>query len=376
MMKIAQALLLLFGLLSLSYGQSYDKLKEIQTVSSNSDFIKLREVLGDSLGDGRIIIRSGTICDGKVEEDRLLADISNNQVEYFRLSTKQPNLNIKGEIQNIEREIQLPPESVYIKIKNIYNSSGFFSRVWPEEAKYNRMLSGGNSYELTLLNNAILDNNAPWLKYLKEALLYAHDQSAAKKDSAKAAYYKSEMKKLESILSALAKSGEYSGQIGDFSKIKIKAKNKNILDWVYYENKFGFSGYVKIEFPSELKLTQEFYCDDFFNWNHLKGKKRSFEVSLRKSGRNVFLEPKSELGKYLYAADAFANLFKIPLKSINGIDANNISPEEFKKIMDGADELKVVMQDGSSHKIRKLDSYDKVILGGASRIGISPNIFF
>ena len=155
-----------------------------------------------------------------------------------------------------------------------------------------------------------------------------------------------------------------------------KAKNKNILDWVYYENKFGFSGYVKIEFPSELKLTQEFYCDDFFNWNHLKGKKRSFEVSLRKSGRNVFLEPKSELGKYLYAADAFANLFKIPLKSINGIDANNISPEEFKKITDGSDELKVVMQDGSSHKIRKLDSYDKVILGGASRIGISPNIFF
>ena len=368
MMKIAQALLLLFGLLSLSYGQSYDKLKEIQTVSSNSDFIKLREVLGDSLGDGRIIIRSGTICDGKVNEDRLSADVSKQQVEYTRVVAKQSDFNFE--------KFSLTSESGYIKIKDIYNSCGFFTRSPADEAKYDRVLSAGNVYSLTLLNNACLDKNAPWLKYLKEALLYAHDQSAAKKDSAKAAYYKSEMKKLESILSALAKSGEYSGQIGDFSKIKIKAKNKNILDWVYYENKFGFSGYVKIEFPSELKLTQEFYCDDFFNWNHLKGKKRSFEVSLRKSGRNVFLEPKSELGKYLYAADAFANLFKIPLKSINGIDANNISPEEFKKITDGSDELKVVMQDGSSHKIRKLDSYDKVILGGASRIGISPNIFF
>ena len=193
-----------------------------------------------------------------------MADFSNNQVEYFRLSTKQPSLNIKGEIQNIEREIQLPPESVYIKIKNIYNSSGFFSRVWPEEAKYNRMLSGGNSYELTLLNNAILDNNAPWMEYLKEALLYNYNQSNAKKDSAKAVYYKSEMKKLETILPNLRQNGEYSGQIGDFT-IKIKTKNKSILDSVYYENKFGFSGYVKIEFPPELKLTQEFYCDDFFN---------------------------------------------------------------------------------------------------------------
>lgn len=376
MIKIVHGLLLLFGLFNLSYSQSYDNLKEIQSIASNKDFIKLRETIENSSDSDRIIIRSGIICDGKVEEDRLLADISNNQVEYFRLSTKQPSLNIKGEIQNIEREIQLPPESVYIKIKNIYNSSGFFSRVWPEEVKYNRMLSGGNSYELTLLNNAILDNNAPWMEYLKEALLYAHDQSAAKKDSAKAAYYKSEMKKLESILSALAKSGEYSGQIGDFSKIKIKAKNKNILDWVYYENKFGFSGYVKIEFPSELKLTQEFYCDDFFNWTNLKGKNRSFEVSLRESGGNVFLEPKSKYGKYLYAADTFANLFKIPLKSINGIDVNKISPKDFKKITADSEELNVVMQDGSSHKIRKLDSYDKVILGGASRIGISPNIFF
>ncbi|MFR6034589.1 MAG: hypothetical protein ACLUKN_16320 [Bacilli bacterium] len=127
-------------------------------------------------------------------------------------------------------------------------------------------------------------------------MLYAHDQSAAKKDSAKAAYYKSEMKKLESILSALAKSGEYSGQIGDFT-IKIKTKNKNILDWVYYENKFGFSGYVKIEFPSELKLTQEFYCDDFFNWTNLKGKNRSLK-SLCASRRKCFLEPKSKYGKY------------------------------------------------------------------------------
>lgn len=375
MIKIVHGLLLLFGLFNLSYSQSYDNLKEIQSIASNKDFIKLRETIENSSDSDRIIIRSGIICDGKVEEDRLLADISNNQVEYFRLSTKQPSLNIKGEIQNIEREIQLPPESVYIKIKNIYNSSGFFSRVWPEEAKYNRMLSGGNSYELTLLNNAILDNNAPWMEYLKEALLYNYNQSNAKKDSAKAVYYKSEMKKLETILPDLRQNGEYSGQIGDFT-IKIKTKNKSILDSVYYENKFGFSGYVKIEFPPELKLTQEFYCDDFFNWTNLKGKNRSFEVSLRESGGNVFLEPKSKYGKYLYAADTFANLFKIPLKSINGIDANNISPEEFKKITDGSDELKVVMQDGSSHKIRKLDLYDKVILEGANRIGISPNIFF
>ena len=375
MIKIVHGLLLLFGLFNLSCGQSYDNLKEIQSIASNKDFIKLRETIENSSGSDRIIIRSGTICDGKVEEDRLLADISNNQVEYFRLSTKQPGLNIKGEIQNIEREIQLPPESVYIKIKNIYNSSGFFSRVWPEEAKYNRMLSGGNSYELTLLNNAILDNNAPWMEYLKEALLYNYNQSNAKKDSAKAVYYKSEMKKLETILPDLRQNGEYSGQIGDFT-IKIKTKNKSILDSVYYENKFGFSGYVKIEFPPELKLTQEFYCDDFFNWTNLKGKNRSFEVSLRESGENVFLEPKSKYGKYLYAADTFANLFKIPLKSINGIDVNKISPKDFKKITTDSEELNVVMQDGSSHKIRKLDLYDKVILKGANRIGISPNIFF
>lgn len=375
MIKIVHGLLLLFGLFNLSYSQSYDNLKEIQSIASNKDFIKLRETIENSSGSDRIIIRSGTICDGKVEEDRLLADISNNQVEYFRLSTKQPGLNIKGEIQNIEREIQLPPESVYIKIKNIYNSSGFFSRVWPEEAKYNRMLSGGNSYELTLLNNVILDKNAPWMEYLKEALLYNYNQSNAKKDSAKAVYYKSEMKKLETILPDLRQNGEYSGQIGDFT-IKIKTKNKSILDSVYYENKFGFSGYVKIEFPPELKLTQEFYCDDFFNWTNLKGKNRSFEVSLRESGENVFLEPKSKYGKYLYAADTFANLFKIPLKSINGIDVNKISPKDFKKITADSDELNVVMQDGSSHKIRKLDLYDKVILEGANRIGISPNIFF
>lgn len=375
MIKIVHGLLLLFGLFNLSYSQSYDNLKEIQSIASNKDFIKLRETIENSSGSDRIIIRSGTICDGKVEEDRLLADISNNQVEYFRLSTKQPGLNIKGEIQNIEREIQLPPESVYIKIKNIYNSSGFFSRVWPEEAKYNRMLSGGNSYELTLLNNAILDKNAPWMEYLKEALLYNYNQSNAKKDSAKAVYYKSEMKKLETILPDLRQNGGYSGQIGDFT-IKIKTKNKSILDSVYYENKFGFSGYVKIEFPPELKLTQEFYCDDFFNWTNLKGKNRSFEVSLRESGENVFLEPKSKYGKYLYAADTFANLFKIPLKSINGIDVNKISPKDFKKITADSDELNVVMQDGSSHKIRKLDLYDKVILKGANRIGISPNIFF
>lgn len=375
MIKIVHGLLLLFGLFNLSYSQSYDNLKEIQSIASNKDFIKLRETIQNSSGSDRIIIRSGIICDGKVEEDRLLADISNNQVEYFRLSTKQPGLNIKGEIQNIEREIQLPPESVYIKIKNIYNSSGFFSRVWPEEAKYNRMLSGGNSYELTLLNNAILDKNAPWMEYLKEALLYNCNQSNAKKDSAKAVYYKSEMKKLETILPNLRQNGGYSGQIGDFT-IKIKTKNKSILDSVYYENKFGFSGYVKIEFPPELKLTQEFYCDDFFNWTNLKGKNRSFEVSLRESGGNVFLEPKSKYGKYLYAADTFANLFKIPLKSINGIDVNKISPKDFKKITTDSDELNVVMQDGSSHKIRKLDLYDKVILKGANRIGISPNIFF
>ena len=140
MIKIVHGLLLLFGLFNLSYSQSYDNLKEIQSIASNKDFIKLRETIENSSGSDRIIIRSGIICDGKVEEDRLLADISNNQVEYFRLSTKQPSLNIKGEIQNIEREIQLPPESVYIKIKNIYNSSGFFSRVWPEEAKYNELL--------------------------------------------------------------------------------------------------------------------------------------------------------------------------------------------------------------------------------------------
>ncbi|CDE85481.1 unknown [Coraliomargarita sp. CAG:312] len=375
MIKIVHGLLLLFGLFNLSYSQSYDNLKEIQSIASNKDFIKLRETIENSSGSDRIIIRSGIICDGKVEEDRLLADISNNQVEYFRLSTKQPGLNIKGEIQNIEREIQLPPESVYIKIKNIYNSSGFFSRVWPEEAKYNRMLSGGNSYELTLLNNAILYKNAPWMEYLKEALLYNYNQSNAKKDSAKAVYYKSEMKKLETILPDLRQNGEYSGQIGDFT-IKIKTKNKSILDSVYYENKFGFSGYVKIEFPPELKLTQEFYCDDFFNWTNLKGKNRSFEVSLRESGGNVFLEPKSKYGKYLYAADTFANLFKIPLKSINGIDVNKISPKDFKKITADSEELNVVMQDGSSHKIRKLDLYDKVILKGANRIGISPNIFF
>lgn len=375
MIKIVHGLLLLFGLFNLSYSQSYDNLKEIQSIASNKDFIKLRETIENSSGSDRIIIRSGIICDGKVEEDRLLADISNNQVEYFRLSTKQPGLNIKGEIQNIEREIQLPPESVYIKIKNIYNSSGFFSRVWPEEAKYNRMLSGGNSYELTLLNNAILDKNAPWMEYLKETLLYNYNQSNAKKDSAKAVYYKSEMKKLETILPDLRQNGEYSGQIGDFT-IKIKTKNKSILDSVYYENKFGFSGYVKIEFPPELKLTQEFYCDDFFNWTNLKGKNRSFEVSLRESGGNVFLEPKSKYGKYLYAADTFANLFKIPLKSINGIDVNKISPKDFKKITTDSEELNVVMQDGSSHKIRKLDLYDKVILKGANRIGISPNIFF
>ena len=375
MIKIVHGLLLLFGLFNLSYSQSYDNLKEIQSIASNKDFIKLRETIENSSGSDRIIIRSGTICDGKVEEDRLLADISNNQVEYFRLSTKQPSLNIKGEIQNIEREIQLPPESVYIKIKNIYNSSGFFSRVWPEEAKYNRMLSGGNSYELTLLNNAILDKNAPWMEYLKEALLYNYNQSNAKKDSAKAVYYKNEMKKLETILPDLRQNGGYSGQIGDFT-IKIKTKNKSILDSVYYENKFGFSGYVKIEFPPELKLTQEFYCDDFFNWTNLKDKNRSFEVSLRESGGNVFLEPKSKYGKYLYAADTFANLFKIPLKSINGIDVNKISPKDFKKITTDSEELNVVMQDGSSHKIRKLDLYDKVILEGANRIGISPNIFF
>ena len=375
MIKIVHGLLLLFGLFNLSCGQSYDNLKEIQSIASNKDFIKLRETIENSSGSDRIIIRSGIICDGKVEEDRLLADISNNQVEYFRLSTKQPSLNIKGEIQNIEREIQLPPESVYIKIKNIYNSSGFFSRVWPEEAKYNRMLSGGNSYELTLLNNAILYKNETWMEYLKEALLYNYNQSNAKKDSAKAVYYKSEMKKLETILPNLRQNGEYSGQIGDFT-IKIKTKNKSILDSVYYENKFGFSGYVKIEFPPELKLTQEFYCDDFFNWTNLKGKNRSFEVSLRESGENVFLEPKSKYGKYLYAADTFANLFKIPLKSINGIDVNKISPKDFKKITTDSEELNVVMQDGSSHKIRKLDLYDKVILKGANRIGISPNIFF
>ena len=375
MIKIVHGLLLLFGLFNLSCGQSYDNLKEIQSIASNKDFIKLRETIENSSGSDRIIIRSGIIYDGKVEEDRLLADISNNQVEYFRLSTKQPSLNIKGEIQNIEREIQLPPESVYIKIKNIYNSSGFFSRVWPEEAKYNRMLSGGNSYELTLLNNAILDKNAPWMEYLKEALLYNYNQSNAKKDSAKAVYYKNEMKKLETILPDLRQNGGYSGQIGDFT-IKIKTKNKSILDSVYYENKFGFSGYVKIEFPPELKLTQEFYCDDFFNWTNLKDKNRSFEVSLRESGGNVFLEPKSKYGKYLYAADTFANLFKIPLKSINGIDVNKISPKDFKKITTDSEELNVVMQDGSSHKIRKLDLYDKVILEGANRIGISPNIFF
>ena len=375
MIKIVHGLLLLFGLFNLSCGQSYDNLKEIQSIASNKDFIKLRETIENSSGSDRIIIRSGIIYDGKVEEDRLLADISNNQVEYFRLSTKQPGLNIKGEIQNIEREIQLPPKSVYIKIKNIYNSSGFFSRVWPEEAKYNRMLSGGNSYELTLLNNAILDKNAPWMEYLKEALLYNYNQSNAKKDSAKAVYYKNEMKKLETILPDLRQNGGYSGQIGDFT-IKIKTKNKSILDSVYYENKFGFSGYVKIEFPPELKLTQEFYCDDFFNWTNLKDKNRSFEVSLRESGGNVFLEPKSKYGKYMYAADTFANLFKIPLKSINGIDVNKISPKDFKKITTDSEELNVVMQDGSSHKIRKLDLYDKVILKGANRIGISPNIFF
>ena len=213
------------------------------------------------------------------------------------------------------------------------------------------------------------------MEYLKEALLYNYNQSNAKKDSAKAVYYKSEMKKLETILPDLRQNGEYSGQIGDFT-IKIKTKNKSILDSVYYENKFGFSGYVKIEFPPELKLTQEFYCDDFFNWTNLKGKNRSFEVSLRESGGNVFLEPKSKYGKYLYAADTFANLFKIPLKSINGIDVNKISPKDFKKITADSEELNVVMQDGSSHKIRKLDLYDKVILKGANRIGISPNIFF
>ena len=114
MMKIAQALLLLFGLLSLSYGQSYDKLKEIQTVSSNSDFIKLREVLGDSLGDGRIIIRSGTICDGKVNEDRLSADVSKQQVEYTRVVAKQSDFNFE--------KLSLTSESGYIKIKDIIYS--------------------------------------------------------------------------------------------------------------------------------------------------------------------------------------------------------------------------------------------------------------
>ena len=105
MIKIVHGLLLLFGLFNLSYSQSYDNLKEIQSIASNKDFIKLRETIENSSDSDRIIIRSGIICDGKVEEDRLLADISNNQVEYFRLSTKQPSLNIKGEIQNIEREI-------------------------------------------------------------------------------------------------------------------------------------------------------------------------------------------------------------------------------------------------------------------------------
>ena len=342
----------------------------MQSVALNADFKHLVELLQNVPNSGKLIIRDGTIYDYEniVEEDRLLIDTSIPQVEYLRIKAK------KSDFVDLDK-LTLKFDEKFIKLKYIFNSDGFFSRSYYEMSKYNRMLSSGNAYALTLLNNILLDKKTIWFKYLCEAITFDIKQSKINKDYIKAAFYTEEMKKLELITPTLLKKGEFTGQIGDFS-IRIKTKNKFILDSVYYENKGGFRGYVCVEYPKDLKLTRDFYCDDFFNWNYLINKNRTYELALYTVNGNAFLRPTSELGEYLYKAKIFNDLFSQPLKTVNGQTASNISPEQFKEMTKNADSLDITLQNNKLYKINKLDSYDKVILDGARRAEISPDIFF
>lgn len=349
------------------YAQSYDKLKSLQSLLINPDYRHIASILQGIPDFNKLVVRSGTISDNVIREDRLLIDISIPQVEYFRIKAKKSDFNLN--------KLTLKFDEKSIKYKYIYNSEGFFSRSRDDANKYNRMLSSGNAYELTLLNNIVLDKNAPWLKYFYEAFTYSMDQNKQENNHIQAAFYFEEMKKLESILPALLEKGEFAGQIGDFF-IKIKTKNKVILDSIYYENKYGFSGYVCVESPVNFDLTQNFYCDDFFNWNYLINKNPTYELAIYTINGNTFLRPTSELGEYFYKAKIFNDIFSHPLKSINGESASNITPKQFDEISKNADSLDIILQNNKLYKINKLDAYDKVILGGARRLEISPDIFF
>ena len=349
------------------HAQSYDKLKSLQSLVMNTDYRHIVSILQGIPNLNKVGIRTGSIYDNVIEEDRLLIDISIPQVEYFRIKAKKSDFNLD--------QLTLKFDEKSIKYKYIFNSEGSFSRSRDDANKYNRMLSAGNAYELSLLNNIVLDKNAPWFKYFYEALTFAITQSKQKNDNIQAAFYSEEIKKLSSILPTLLKNGEFTGQIGDFL-IKIRTKNKFILESIYYENKYGFSGYVCVEYLADVDLTQNFYCDDFFNWNHLINKNPTYELALYTINDNTFLRPTSELGEYLYKAKIFNDIFSHPLKSINGKSVSNITPKQFDEISKNADSLNIVLQNNKLYKINKLDAYDKVILGGAKRIGISPDIFF
>lgn len=355
-----------FSLSSLS-AQSYDELKRLQSLLTNVNYNRVVSILHSVPNLNKASICSGVIYDNIIEEDRILIDIAVHQVEYFRIKAKKSDFDLNS--------LSLKLDKKYIKFKYILNSEGFFSQSRDDTNKYNRMLSSGNIYALTLLNNIVLDKNALWLKYFYDALTFAINQSKSKNDNIQAAFYSEEIKKLESILPTLLEKGEFVGHVGDFF-IKIKTKNKFILDSLYYENKSGFSGYVRVEFPANFNLTQDFYCDDFFNWDHLLNKNPTYELSLYTINGNAFLRPTSELGEYLYNAKIFNEIFTQPLKSINGQNISNISPKQFDEMTKNTDSLQIILQNNKLYKVNKLDAYDKVILEGAKRMKIHPDIFF
>lgn len=367
MKKIACLFFVLFIVFDAIYAQSYDKLKSLQSLVVNADYRHVADILQGIPNLNKVIVRNGTITNGIVEENRLLVDLSTPQVEYLRIKTKVNNFNLNKLTLNFDEKS--------IERKVIYNSEGCFSRSFDDANKFNRMLSLGKPYALSLLNNITLDKNPPWLKYFHSAIAFAVTQSKQNKDIIKAAFYSEEIKKLESILPTLLEKGEFAGQIGDFS-IKIKTKNNLVLDSIYYENKFGFTGYVCVEYPADFVLTQSFYCDDFFNWNYLINRSPTYEVALYTINGNTFLRPVSEFGEYIYKAKVFNGIFSEPLKSINGKNISDITQKEFDEMSKNTDSLNVILQSGKSYKINKLDMYDKVILGGAINIQIPPDIFF
>lgn len=253
MKKIACLFFALFIGFDALYAQSVDKLKNIGPLAVNADYRHVADILQSIPNLNKVIVRSGSFVNGIVNEDRLLIDLSIPQVEYLKINVKNSDFNLNN--------LTLDFDEKSIEHKEIYNSKGFFLRSYYDANKYNRMLSSKNSFGFSFLNNVVLDKNPPWLKYFHDAIAFDITQSKQKKDIIKAAFYSEEIKKLESILPTLLKKGEFVGQIGDFS-IKIKTKNKLILDYVYYEHRVGFSGYVCVEYPADFVLTQCFYCDD------------------------------------------------------------------------------------------------------------------